>query len=178
MKVEVHERQVEDPLAGIINDVDVQHGITAHCPLEPTGGAVAQGEAELRDRRRALRPLRRMTKQSVAMLFKGEARHGQVGLLGKVRSDQPTAAHDVEQRHAALVEQVLDDRGDSHRLASPREARHAKAHHGLSKRCRHAFNEIGRPVRKTGQELFSLAAHVVAQKGLFLAVPSLCLKVL
>ena len=133
-EVLVHQRQVEQPLAGVVDDVEVDDA-RAGPAGEEAGGGDAQRQAQGGDRAGALGPVRVGGGQGGEVVLVGEARDGVVGLRLQVGGLDAALGGGAELRHAAAVEQVGDQRGDEHGLAGAAEAGDAEPDRVLEQRA-------------------------------------------
>ena len=112
------ERQVEQPFAGIVEDVDVQPA-AAQVPGEEAARHVVDGQPELAHARGALGPAPVPGGEGGKMVLVGEARQLVMHLRLEVGPRDAPVGIGVEQRHAPAVHQGMDKRGDEHGLARP-----------------------------------------------------------
>jgi hypothetical protein len=110
----VEERQVEQPFAGIVDDVECQ---LAH---RPRARLVFDDEPQFADLPRRLRP-DAIGEQCVEMALIVEARHCIVGLRRKMRIDDAPLVLRLEHRKAAAADEAVHQCGDEHGLARPRQ---------------------------------------------------------
>ena len=137
------QRQVEQPFAGIVDDVDGEFRWAlpeAGAPLE------FQRQAKLGNAARRFRPVPVVAAgQRGQMIFIGEARNVVVWLRLQFRAHQPALGMDTEDGQGALAilggggrtQQVFDQRRDEHCLARARQAGDAEA----QARARHVVGE-------------------------------------
>ncbi|MHC2323173.1 hypothetical protein ACVI3S_001193 [Bradyrhizobium diazoefficiens] len=117
----LQQRQVEQPLAGIVDDIERQGAIGAVVAL------VVDDEAKLADVDGRIRPVPFLDQRAQMGLI-GKARHGIVRLRREVRPRDPARGIGFEYRKPAAARQPMDQRGDEHRLAGPRQAGDPEPH--------------------------------------------------
>src|SRR6202163_2126210 len=110
LKTLVEQRQIEQPLAGIIDDVERQRAVRAILPL------VVDDQPELADIDRGIRPAA-LLDQGADMVFIVETRHRIVGLRRKPGASDPPRGERLEDREAAAAGEAVNQRRDKHRLA-------------------------------------------------------------
>ena len=140
-----HQRQVEQPFAGVVGDVEM-HGLRPGKARDQARGAQPQRQPQGRDRAGALGPARLGREQRREMLLEGEARHGVVGLRLQVGREDAALGGGAQLRHPAALEQVRDQRGDEHGLAGAAEAGDAEPDH----RVEQALAESPGPCPRSG----------------------------
>ncbi len=153
-EIEVEQWQVEQPLARIVDDVDVEPA-GRESAAQPPGGRVLDGDAQLAQAPRALRPARRRAGQLGQVLLVGEARHAVVGLRLQIGARDAALGHGREERQPAAHQEVADERRDEHGLARAGEPGDAEAHGRrhqvgeararLSERARRAVADVPKP---------------------------------
>ena len=132
--------QVEQPLAGIVDEVD-GHRRRA---LAPASGALEfQRQPQFGDAARGLWPVACVDAvgpagQGGEVVFIGKARHGVVGLGFEPRPDEPSLGMGAQHGQAATANEIVDERGDEHRLAGARQASDAEAQARAGHIVRHA----------------------------------------
>ena len=115
----VDQRQVEQPFAGIIDEVERQPAVAA----VPAGGALElDGQAQLRDAPGRLRPHAVRAGEARHMILVGEARHGVVGLRLEPRPGDASLRRGCEHRQPDAGDEIADERGQEHRLAGAGKA--------------------------------------------------------
>ncbi len=117
----VQQRQVEQPLAGIVDDVEGQLAVRAVLPL------IFDHEPQLGDVGGRTRPAPFLD-QGADMVLIGEARHRVVGLRGEIGPRDPSRGIGLEHRETAAARQPMHQRGDEHGLAGARQAGDAEPH--------------------------------------------------
>src|ERR1700682_2370499 len=110
LKTLVEQRQIEQPLAGIIDDVERRRAVRAILPL------VVDDQPELADIDRRIRPAP-LLDQGADMVFIVETRHRIVGLRRKPGASDPPRGARLEDREAAATGETMNQRGDKRRLA-------------------------------------------------------------
>ena len=148
-----HQRQVQQPLAGVVDDVEMHRPRPGHAGEEPLGVHLER-QAQGGDRARALGPVRLGRGQRGEVVLVGEARHGVVGLGLEIGGEDPPLGGGAQLGHAAAVDEVRDQRGDEDGLARPREPGDAQADHPVEQRLVDA-----------GQRVLDLAAEAVGQSA-------------
>ena len=123
----LQQRQVDQPLAGIVDDIDMQASGPQRAP-QRRGRRVLDGDAQLADAPGALRPLRRVLGEIGQVLLVSEARHAVVGLRLEVGAGDPPLGHGGKERQAAAGDEVAHQRGDEDGLARARQPRDPQAH--------------------------------------------------
>ncbi len=122
--VVLEQRQVEQPLAGVVEQVQ---GQLPGLPAEQAapGRTVADRQAQFADAAGRLRPVRRGGVERRHGLVVGKARHAQVLLVDPASAEQATLAghrQQVEVRLQAGVTELVDQRGQKRGLARARQA--------------------------------------------------------
>ena len=151
--------QVEQPFAGIIDDVDDEGrgaGTQARPPVE------IEPQPQFRDLTGRLRPLAVRSGQGGDMILEREARHGVVRLRLQPARYHPAFGGDAENRQGVpaafgagmrQIGELLGEGGDENRLAGPRQAGDSEA---KSAPARHQLRDIGAAVadfaEKIGQD--------------------------
>ena len=122
--------QVEEPFAGIIDDVDAERarsGAPAGLPLE------FDGQPQLGNAPRRFRPVPVGCRERGEVILVGKAWHRIVRLRLEASGGEPLLCDQPEdgqgvaaplRRHFRGARQLMDERGDEHRLAGAREAGH------------------------------------------------------
>ena len=131
----VHQRQVEQPFAGVVDDVEVDDARAGEA-ADHAGGGDAEREAEGGDGAGALGPARVGAGEGGEVVLVGEAGDGVVGLRLQVGGEDAVLGLGLELRHAAAVEEVGDERGDEDGLAGAAEAGDAEADHRVGEDAR------------------------------------------
>ncbi len=150
------QRQVKQPLAGIVDDPDRDRRRAAADLAEKLAGRVRRHEAhvdaDLAQVVGARRPGRRARRHRLDVLLVAEARQPAGAGAFQPRADQAAAADHAEQRHAIGIvdraQQIVDQAGDEHRLAGAAEPRHRQ----VDGRALRHVGEVGR-VRKPPRRL-------------------------
>jgi len=119
------ERQVEEPFAGIVDDVEVELA-AAEAAVEERPGLVADGQPELADPPRRIGP-DPLVDQVAHVVLVVESRHIVVGLRRQRGAGDASAGISLEQGQAAAMDQVVDEGGDEDRLAGAGKAGHTEA---------------------------------------------------
>ena len=117
----VEQRQVEQPFAGIVDDVECQAAVGAIVAL------IVDDEPELADVDGRVRPAP-LLDQRAQMVLIVEARHRVVRLRRELRPRDPARGKRLEHRKAAAAGQPVDQRRDEHGLAGARQAGDAEPH--------------------------------------------------
>ena len=118
----VQQRKVEQPFAGIVDDVEVERRGAG------TPGSRAfelDPQSKLRDAPRRLRPMAIEAVQGGQVLLVGEAGHGVVGLRLQTSAADAAFRGGGQNRHPRTRDQIVDQGGDEHGLAGagkPRDA--------------------------------------------------------
>ena len=115
-------RQVEEPFAGIVDNVDGEFGRALPQALAPLE---LEREPQFGDAARRFRPVAFVPGQGGQMILVGEARHVVVGLWLQFRAHQPTFGMNAKDRQHALAihggrrcaQQILHQGGDEDSLA-------------------------------------------------------------
>ena len=108
----VEQRQVEQPLAGVVDDIECQRAVGAVVAL------VVDHQTQFADIDRRVRPAA-LLDQGADMAFVVEARHRVVGLRLEVGAGNPPGRERLEHRKAAAAGEAVDQRGNEHGLAGP-----------------------------------------------------------
>src|SRR6185437_9978023 len=108
-------RQVEQPFAGIIDNVDTEpaareHSVPARC------GLIFDGQPQFRDGAGGLRPGPGIY-QRVDMVFILEARDGVIRLFLEEGPGNAARLLSLEKRQPSTMDQVMDEGGDEDGLA-------------------------------------------------------------
>ena len=125
----VEQRQVDQPLAGIVDDVEVEPR-DAEGAAQRAGGVELDGDAQLAQAPRALRPLGRIARQRLEVRLVVEARHRVVGLRLEVGALDAPLGLGHEERQAAAGDEIADERGDEDGLAGARQPGDAEPQRG------------------------------------------------
>ncbi len=137
----VHERQVEQPFAGIVHQIQMQPSGTEPA-AQKACALVLQRDAQLSDAMRGGGPVP-LLHQRAHMVLVGKARHLIVRLRRQLGLGEPAFSIGRKERQAAPVHQVVHQSGQKHRLAGARQPGHAKAH-GRRDDARQALGKRGR----------------------------------
>ncbi len=121
LKTLLQQRQVEQPFAGIVDDVERQ------CAVGAVRALIVDDEAQLADVDGRARPAP-LLDQCAQMAFIGKARHGVVRLRRQMRPRNPPRGIGLEHRKPAAARQPMDQRGDEYGLTGPRQAGDTKPH--------------------------------------------------
>ena len=121
LKTLVEQRQVEQPFAGIVDDIERQGAVGAVLPL------VVDHQPQFADIDGRVRPAP-LLDQGADVVFIGKARHRVVGLRLQPGAGDPAGGERFEDRKAAAAGQAVDQRGDEHGLAGARQAGDAEPH--------------------------------------------------
>ena len=109
------QRQVEQPFARIVDDVERQRAGSAAPRL------IVDDQAQLADAVGRFRPAALLDQRAhVALVV--EARHRVVGLRRQARAGDAAGRQRLEHREAAALDQAMHQRGDEHGLAGTRQA--------------------------------------------------------
>ena len=122
----VEQRQVEQPFAGIVDDIERQRAVRAILPL------IVDNESQLGDVDRRVRPAP-LLDQGADMVLIVEARHRIVGLRREPRAGDPPGGKRLEHRKPAAAGEAVDQRGDEHGLAGARKSGDAEPHRRIEK---------------------------------------------
>ena len=129
----VQKRKVQQPFAGVIDDVEM-HGLRPFHPGQKPRGLDPEGQAEFRHRAGAFRPMRVIPGERGQMALEIKAGDGVIGLGLQIGGLNPARGLGAQLRHPPPIQQIGDQSGDEHCLARPRQTRHAKAHHAVGER--------------------------------------------
>ena len=132
---QVQQRQIEKPLARIIDDVEV-HRLRAERAPDHVGGRKLDRQAKLADVPRSFGPFRRWAGQLSEVALVIETRHRVVGLRLQIDLVNAFLRERLEERERVARQEIMDERRDEHRLARTRQTRHAKADGGRKELCR------------------------------------------
>ena len=150
----IKKREVEKPLARVVDDVEMQGMRPPPCGEQPRRQH-PERQAKLRDRPGRGRPARAVTGQRGQVRLVVETGQRDVGLRLQVDRLDAALGLRLQLRHPAPVEQVRDEGGDEHGLARPRQSGHAEAEgaveQGLGQRCPRPFDPAGKSVRQPGK---------------------------
>lgn len=91
------------------------------------------------------------------MVFIGKARDGVVGLWFQIGRFDAVFGNGIEEREPSAIDQILDQSGDEHALASLAEAGDAEAH-----RWR---DEIGRSIADASNDVGAFVGEVSEAQG-------------
>ena len=120
----VEQRQVEQPFAGVVDEIELE----ARTPADPPRGALElDRKPQLGDAAGRLRPAPIRSREARLMLLVGESRHGVVRLRLEPRPHDAALGGRGQNRQARAGDQVVDQRGQEHRLARARQAGDAEA---------------------------------------------------
>ncbi len=125
--VELEQRQIEEPFARIVDDIDMQT-LAVEPPLPELGRLIFEREPELADAPRTLRPGGRVAGEIGKMLLIFEARDDLVRLRFQIGAQQAPLGGRVEERQPAAGDEIVHERGDEHGLAGAGEPGHAEPH--------------------------------------------------
>ena len=117
----VEQRQIEQPFAGIIDDVERERAVRAILPL------VVDHQPQFADVDRGVRP-GPLVDQGAQVVFVGETRHRIVRLRLQTRAGDPSRRERFEHRKAAAARQPVNQRGDKDGLAGARQSGDAEPH--------------------------------------------------
>ena len=117
----VEQGEVQQPLAGIVDDIQMQRRRAGQARQEP-GRLIAEREADLADPPRAFRPDRLCARKRREMGFIIEARGFAVRMLAHGGGDQAPVRCGGKLRHPPARQQIGDQRGDEDGLACAAEA--------------------------------------------------------
>ncbi len=151
-KVPVDQRQIEQPLAGVVDDVEMHRPLAAEAAQHPAG-LDPQRQAQLADGAGPLGPARGGPGHRGKVRLVVEARHRVVGLRLQVGGADRPSRRRGEARHPAPLDHVGDERGDEHRLARPAEAGDAEADDGLQERLGHGAADALDPPRQPVRDI-------------------------
>ena len=110
----VEQRQVEKPLARIVDDIERQRALIAALRL------ILDDEAQLADLSRRGRPLP-FVDQRVQMALVIEPRHRIIRLRRKIGARHAAGGHRFEHRETSAAQQAMNQRGDEDGLAGVRK---------------------------------------------------------
>ncbi len=108
----VEQRQVEQPFAGIVDDVERQRAVGAVVAL------IVDHQTQFADIDRRVRPAT-LLDQGADMVLIVEARHRIIRLRLEMGPRDPPGRERLEHRKAAAAGEAVDQRGDEHGLAGP-----------------------------------------------------------
>ena len=111
------QRQVEQPFARIVHDVERERAVARAAPRR----LILDDEAKLADAAGRLRPAP-LVGERAQMRLVVEARHRIVGLRLEPRARDAAARQRLEHRQAPAMQQLMHQRGDEHRLAGAGQA--------------------------------------------------------
>ena len=115
------QRQVEQPFAGIVDDIDGERAVGAVLPL------IVDHQPQFGDVDGGARPAP-VLDQGADVVLIGKARHGVVRLRLQPGAGDPPRRVRLEHRKPPSTGQAVDQRRDEHGLAGARQARDAKSH--------------------------------------------------
>ena len=123
--VEIQQRQVQQPLAGVVHQIHIEGGDLPQVPAQGVAGAVANFQAHLGHPTCRLGPGRRIAKQGIEAPLVGEG--GNVGILlgNPAGAEDPPLALGIPQGQTAVdggVLQLIDQRRDEGGLAAAGQA--------------------------------------------------------
>ena len=130
-EIPFHQAQVQQPLARIIHDIQVQGARAGQPPQQPPG-VQAQRQAQLADMARPLGPVRSGAGQGGQVAFHVEPGNGVVRLGLQPGGLEAAIGRGPQGVHPPPVHQVRDQGCDEHRLARPRQACHAQPDHRIA----------------------------------------------
>ena len=122
----VEQRQVEQPFAGIVDDIERQGSVRAVLPL------IVDHQPEFADIDRRIRPAP-LLDQGADMIFIGKARHRIVGLRLQPGARDPPGGERLEDRKAAAAGEAVNQRRDEDGLAGARQPGDAKPDRRIEK---------------------------------------------
>ena len=122
----VEQRQVEQPFAGIVDDIERQRAVRAVLPL------IVDHQPQFADIDRRIRPAP-LLDQGADMVLVVEARHRVVGLRLEPGAGDPSGGERLEHRKAAAAGEAMDQRGDEDGLAGARQSGDAEPHRRIEK---------------------------------------------
>ncbi len=114
------QRQVEQPFAGIIDDIDRQAAGREHT-RPGTGALIIERDAQLGNCAGGIRP-DPLLHQCADMILVLEARHGIIWLRLQTDCRHTTGLHRFEERQPAAMQKIMDQRGNEDRLAGTGKA--------------------------------------------------------
>ncbi len=126
LKTLAEQRQIQQPLAGVIDDVDGKRAVGAILPL------VVNDEAQFADIRGRTRPAP-LLDQGADMVLIIEARHRIVRLRLQPGAGDSAGGIGLEDGKPAAAGQAVDQCRDEHGLAGARQACDAEPHGGIEK---------------------------------------------
>ena len=151
--VEIEQRQIEQPLAGVVDNIEVQGRNCRQAAADAAARAIADLEAYLGDAARRFRPLRGVAVQGLDALFIGKRRDVRVELHDAARAQQALLARRAPQRQPRIgagVFELVDQRGDERGLAAAREAGDGEADLAIEA----AVDDIAASALRRAQDLF------------------------
>ncbi len=113
---QVHQRQVEQPFAGIIHDIDVELS-AAEIPRDEAVRLIFQGEAKLADAARAFRPGPVIGGEACEMVFIGKAGQVIIGLRFEIGPGDAALGIGFEHGQAASLGEGMNQGGDENGFA-------------------------------------------------------------
>ena len=117
----VEQRQIEQPFAGIVDDIERQRAVRAILPL------VVDHQPQLADIDRRVRPAA-LLDQGADMVLIVETRHRIVGLRLQPGAGDPPGGERLENRKAAAAGEAVNQRGDEDGFAGARQSGDAEPH--------------------------------------------------
>jgi hypothetical protein len=152
----VQQRQIEQPFAGIVDDVERKAAIGAVLPL------IIDHKPQLADIDGRVRPLP-LFDQGADVVLIVEAGHGVVGLRLEPGAGDPAGGERLENRKAAAAGQPVNERRDEHGLAGARQPCDAEPH----RRGKQMLSKIHQsPCGETCflNDIGKLESHMVCEK--------------
>ncbi len=128
----VEQRQIEQPFARIIHDVE---GKRTRPGAPPAFALILDIDPQLADPAGGLRPAA-LGGERLHVLLKGEARHGVVGLGGQVGAADPALGGGAESRQVGAAGQMMHQGGGEDGLARTGKAGDAETQGGLDELAR------------------------------------------
>ena len=122
----VEQRQIEQPFAGIVDDIERQRAVRAVLPL------VVDDQPQFADVDRRVRPAP-LLDQGADVVFIVEARHRVVGLRLQPGAGDPPGGEGLENREAAAAGEAVNQRGDEDGLAGARQPGDAEPNRRIEK---------------------------------------------
>jgi hypothetical protein len=115
-KAQRQEREIEKPLTGIIDDIEVEHG-RAGPAAPPLLRLEFQHQPQLADPARSFRPVWQLARQRTEMLLVGKAWDRSIGRFREFGADEPAGSKGGKAGHPTASEKIVDQCGDKDRLA-------------------------------------------------------------
>ena len=120
----LEQRQIEQPLARVVDDLHVQQAMLAEPPPERALDREAQLQAERAQALGRRRPARLGRGERRARLLEREARQIAREVRQQPRAEQPVLLHRDQERQLARLQQMVRRERDEHRLAAAAQAGH------------------------------------------------------